>query len=170
MRAETSNSQNKPCVPYLGLLLKDLAFIEEGPKYVKDGHLIHFAKVRKVSLAIDEFLQFKKQAYLFRPIAQFSIFQNLNPITEDECESLANKIEPIFTLNGGKQGKTLKKRITKTDSTSYKLNPSYQEYKVTNNLTNSYLKEVSDLIGNDHKPRKSVIENALCREDYFLIF
>ena len=96
MRSQMKSCVGKPCVPYLGLLLKELAFIEEGPKYVKSDSLVNLEKITNVTKTIDFFFQFKSQAYLFKPIEELSILSDLHPKSEDEIEVLANKIGKLI--------------------------------------------------------------------------
>lgn len=51
-----------PCIPYLGLYLTDLSFIEEGTPNVTDG-LLNFSKMRMISHVIREIRHFQQTPY-----------------------------------------------------------------------------------------------------------
>ncbi|KAJ3605148.1 hypothetical protein NHX12_027198 [Muraenolepis orangiensis] len=60
---ETLKNCNPPCVPYLGMYLTDLAFIEEGtPNFTAEG-LVNFSKMRMISHIIREIRQFQQAPY-----------------------------------------------------------------------------------------------------------
>uniref|UniRef100_A0A8C9WDX7 Ras protein specific guanine nucleotide releasing factor 1 n=1 Tax=Scleropages formosus TaxID=113540 RepID=A0A8C9WDX7_SCLFO len=60
---EALKNCDPPCVPYLGMYLTDLAFIEEGtPNYTEDN-LVNFSKMRMISHIIREIRQFQQTAY-----------------------------------------------------------------------------------------------------------
>ncbi|KAI2660225.1 Ras-specific guanine nucleotide-releasing factor 2 [Labeo rohita] len=60
---ETLKNCNPPCVPYLGMYLTDLAFIEEGtPNFTEEG-LVNFSKMRMISHIIREIRQFQQAPY-----------------------------------------------------------------------------------------------------------
>uniref|UniRef100_A0A8C7DHQ5 Ras protein specific guanine nucleotide releasing factor 1 n=1 Tax=Oncorhynchus kisutch TaxID=8019 RepID=A0A8C7DHQ5_ONCKI len=60
---EALKNCDPPCVPYLGMYLTDLAFIEEGtPNYTEDK-LVNFSKMRMISHIIREIRQFQQTAY-----------------------------------------------------------------------------------------------------------
>ncbi|XP_032752942.1 ras-specific guanine nucleotide-releasing factor 2-like [Rattus rattus] len=60
---ETLKNCNPPAVPYLGMYLTDLAFIEEGtPNFTEEG-LVNFSKMRMISHIIREIRQFQQTAY-----------------------------------------------------------------------------------------------------------
>jgi len=92
---------NPPILPYLGLYLTDLTFIEDGnADFVKsdDITLINFAKYRKISVVIREIQQYQQTQFNFEvvPII-YDYFQSLNPMTEDLLYSASLKLEPQGT-------------------------------------------------------------------------
>eukprot|EP00095_Tigriopus_kingsejongensis_P007206 maker-scaffold192_size271026-snap-gene-1.25 protein:Tk07206 transcript:maker-scaffold192_size271026-snap-gene-1.25-mRNA-1 annotation:"ras-specific guanine nucleotide-releasing factor 1-like" len=52
-----------PCIPYLGMYLSDLTFIEEGTPNFTDNHLLNFAKMRMIAHVIREIRQFQQTPY-----------------------------------------------------------------------------------------------------------
>jgi len=70
---EIIHSVNPPCIPFLGIYLQDLTFIEDGnPDYLhKSSNLINFAKRQKTAEVIRELKQFQNFAYNFHTIPEF---------------------------------------------------------------------------------------------------
>lgn len=53
-----------PCIPYLGMYLTDLSFIEEGtPNFTEDGGLLNFSKMRMIAHVIREIKHFQQTPY-----------------------------------------------------------------------------------------------------------
>ncbi|XP_076984666.1 ras-specific guanine nucleotide-releasing factor 1 isoform X2 [Tamandua tetradactyla] len=74
---EALKNCDPPCVPYLGMYLTDLAFIEEGtPNYTEDG-LVNFSKMRMISHIIREIRQFQQTAYKIEHQAKVSMEMRL---------------------------------------------------------------------------------------------
>ncbi|XP_051876626.1 ras-specific guanine nucleotide-releasing factor 2 [Pristis pectinata] len=93
---ETLKNCNPPCVPYLGMYLTDLAFIEEGTPNFTDEGLVNFSKMRMISHIIREIRQFQQTPY--RIDHQPKVIQYLLDKTmimdEDTLYELSLKIEP----------------------------------------------------------------------------
>ncbi|XP_065119874.1 ras-specific guanine nucleotide-releasing factor 2 isoform X3 [Paramisgurnus dabryanus] len=93
---ETLKNCNPPCVPYLGMYLTDLAFIEEGtPNFTEEG-LVNFSKMRMISHIIREIRQFQQAPYrieLQPKVTQFLLDKTL-VMDEDTLYDLSLKIEP----------------------------------------------------------------------------
>ncbi|KAF7262027.1 hypothetical protein EG68_00650 [Paragonimus skrjabini miyazakii] len=53
-----------PCIPYLGMYLTDLSFIEEGALNVTESDLVNFCKMRMIAHVIREIQQFHQTPYL----------------------------------------------------------------------------------------------------------
>ncbi|XP_034402970.1 ras-specific guanine nucleotide-releasing factor 2 isoform X2 [Cyclopterus lumpus] len=93
---ETLKNCNPPCVPYLGMYLTDLAFIEEGtPNFTEEG-LVNFSKMRMISHIIREIRQFQQSPYRMEhqpKVTQFLLDKTL-VMDEDTLYELSLKIEP----------------------------------------------------------------------------
>ena len=91
LREETKKTYGKPNIPFFGLYFRELAYIEEGPKYLNNG-LINVVKIRRVGSILLELQEFKKNAYLFGKNNDLAFLSGPNPMTEDQLISLANKL------------------------------------------------------------------------------
>ncbi|XP_043951932.1 ras-specific guanine nucleotide-releasing factor 2 isoform X6 [Gambusia affinis] len=93
---ETLKNCNPPCVPYLGMYLTDLAFIEEGtPNFTEEG-LVNFSKMRMISHIIREIRQFQQAPYRIEhqsKVTQF-LLDKTKVMDEDTLYELSLKIEP----------------------------------------------------------------------------
>ncbi|KAI8138715.1 ras guanine nucleotide exchange factor domain-containing protein [Fennellomyces sp. T-0311] len=92
------HSVNPPCIPFLGVYLQDLTFIEDGnPNVLKNTDLINFGKLAKTSEVIREIQQYQSTPYPFLAVSMLQMFikANLQSARDDETlysESL--RIEP----------------------------------------------------------------------------
>ncbi|CAK1581336.1 unnamed protein product [Parnassius mnemosyne] len=85
-----------PCIPYLGMYLSDLSFIEEGtPNYTPDG-LLNFSKMRMIAHVIREIRNFQQTPYKIEHIPKvcdFLLDRSLI-IAEEEQYTLSLELEP----------------------------------------------------------------------------
>uniref|UniRef100_A0A8C8AP99 Ras protein specific guanine nucleotide releasing factor 2 n=1 Tax=Otus sunia TaxID=257818 RepID=A0A8C8AP99_9STRI len=87
---------NPPAVPYLGMYLTDLAFIEEGTPNFTDEGLVNFSKMRMISHIIREIRQFQQTSYRIehqQKVTHYLLDKTLI-IDEDTLYELSLKIEP----------------------------------------------------------------------------
>ncbi|XP_024912060.1 ras-specific guanine nucleotide-releasing factor 1 [Cynoglossus semilaevis] len=93
---EALKNCDPPCVPYLGMYLTDLAFIEEGtPNYTEDN-LVNFSKMRMISHIIREIRQFQQTAYkidLQPKVAQYLLDRSY-VLDEESMYEASLRIEP----------------------------------------------------------------------------
>ncbi|XP_051652804.1 ras-specific guanine nucleotide-releasing factor 1 isoform X2 [Manacus candei] len=93
---EALKNCDPPCVPYLGMYLTDLAFIEEGtPNYTEDG-LVNFSKMRMISHIIREIRQFQQTSYKIEhqpKVTQYLLDQSF-VMDEDTLYEASLRIEP----------------------------------------------------------------------------
>ena len=113
--------------PYLGMMLRDITFLEESSKYLVDGENFNFNKIESVNNIMESNFRFKNQDIKEdknQIIQELNFFEDLEMNTEENLESIADKIEPKFLFNDGKKDF---KRTTKIDEkffSKYK-NPMY---------------------------------------------
>ncbi|KIW03734.1 uncharacterized protein PV09_05041 [Verruconis gallopava] len=68
---ETLRKINPPCVPFLGVFLTDLTFIEDGiPSLIKKSNLINFAKRAKTAEVIRDIQQYQNVPYPLAPVPE----------------------------------------------------------------------------------------------------
>ncbi|KAJ5077753.1 ras guanine nucleotide exchange factor i-related [Anaeramoeba ignava] len=87
-------SKSAICVPYLGVFLTDLTFIEEGNRdYL--ANLINFSKRKLICDVIFSVQRFQRNSYSIRPVHQIiTLFEKLDPLSTQKCYELSLEIEP----------------------------------------------------------------------------
>ncbi|KAJ5935587.1 hypothetical protein N7466_005134 [Penicillium verhagenii] len=63
-----------PCIPFLGLYLKDLTFIEDGNQALTPEGLINFHKYTMLAASVDEIQRFKEAPYCLQPVPELQEF------------------------------------------------------------------------------------------------
>ncbi|XP_055314318.1 ras-specific guanine nucleotide-releasing factor 2-like isoform X3 [Sitodiplosis mosellana] len=85
-----------PCIPYLGMYLTDLSFIEEGtPDFTPDG-LLNFSKMRMLAHVIREIRHFQQTPYKIEHIPKVTsyLLDGSLLLDDDELYSKSLQIEP----------------------------------------------------------------------------
>lgn len=86
---ETLHRMQPPCVPFLGVYLTDLTFIEDGnPNMsVKARHLINISKRRKTADVIRDIQQYQSVPYSLQPVSEIQRYiKSCMDITRDVSE------------------------------------------------------------------------------------
>jgi hypothetical protein len=96
LREEVEKNQDKPCIPYLGIFLKELAYIDEGHKYIINKSLVNIEKMKKVSKILETLLDYKKLTYNFKPVFKLAFLSEPSPLTEDELTDISSKLGIIL--------------------------------------------------------------------------
>ena len=124
LRNEISSAIGHPCIPYLGLYLKELAYIDEGPKYLNENNLIFVEKIRKIGEKLEEIREFQSKPYIFLPVARLAFLADPKPKDDETLFHLSSKLEPKFILQKEKESK---KHPTNTDLSSSELNENFMD-------------------------------------------
>ncbi|ORX51204.1 ras GEF [Hesseltinella vesiculosa] len=101
---EMIHSVNPPCIPFLGIYLQDLTFIEDGNHDFlrQSDNLINFAKRQKCAEVIQEIKQFQSPPYTFHEVPQLQDFIKSHLNANHDVESLYERsllLEPREAIN-----------------------------------------------------------------------
>lgn len=93
------HSVNPPCIPFLGIYLQDLTFIEDGNSNIikKSKDLINFAKREKTAEVIREIQQYQTLFYKLKTVDEMQSFIRANLQStrdEDQLYKESLKLEP----------------------------------------------------------------------------
>jgi hypothetical protein len=73
---------NVPCLPYIGIFLTDLTFIEEGNKSMNESR-INFDKKRKIFKIIQNLVQYQSVDFGFVPVGEYKDYIKLITFEDD---------------------------------------------------------------------------------------
>ena len=106
-------------VPYLGMLLRDINFLEESSKYLNEIGCINIEKIEKINIIMEKYFKYKTESKKLtiktQTIKELNFLENLEDIPEEKLEEIANNIEPIFKYQNQKG-----KRLTNIDKKFFK--------------------------------------------------
>lgn len=95
---EALREATPPCIPFLGVYLTDLIFIEDGiPSLVKNTELINFAKRTKTAEVIRDIQQYQNVPYDLNPVNELQSWITDNMRNAGDVQEMYNqslKIEP----------------------------------------------------------------------------
>eukprot|EP00102_Acyrthosiphon_pisum_P026621 XP_016663831.1 PREDICTED: ras-specific guanine nucleotide-releasing factor 2-like isoform X2 [Acyrthosiphon pisum] len=85
-----------PCIPYLGMYLSDLSFLEEGTPSLADDGLLNFSKLRMIAHVVQEIRRFQQTPYKidFHPRVANYLLDTSLLLNEDELYTRSLEIEP----------------------------------------------------------------------------
>ncbi|KAL6436744.1 hypothetical protein ACFW04_004875 [Cataglyphis niger] len=85
-----------PCIPYLGIYLTDLSFIEEGTPNITDDGLLNFSKMRMISHVIREIRHFQQTPYKIELITKVTnyLLDTSLLLNEKDLYRMSLEIEP----------------------------------------------------------------------------
>ena len=95
---DTLHKAVPPCVPFLGVYLTDLTFIEDGiPSIIKKTTLINFAKRAKTAEVIRDIQQYQNVPYPLQPVPELAeyILSNMRTAGDvHEMYEMSLQVEP----------------------------------------------------------------------------
>lgn len=100
---EIIHKVNPPCIPFLGIYLQDLTFIEDGNSNFlkKSNHLINFSKRMKTAEVIRDLQQYQSTHYMLQAVPDIQEFIQTHLHSSREEEELYNislRLEPRYDV------------------------------------------------------------------------
>lgn len=95
MYRATLANETPPCIPYLGLFLRDLTFVEEGHASTAADGKLNFSKFRKMAQVVLAFKEYQQLAYNLVPIPAIQLMiLNGNKLTPQGLYQRSLNLEP----------------------------------------------------------------------------
>ncbi|KAI0480996.1 ras guanine nucleotide exchange factor domain-containing protein [Xylariaceae sp. FL0804] len=95
---ESLHAANPPCIPFFGVYLTDLTFIEDGiPSIIKKTNLINFAKRAKTAEVIRDIQQYQNAPYSLQPVPELQDYILSNKAAAGDVHEMYDKslqVEP----------------------------------------------------------------------------
>ncbi|UNI19677.1 cell division cycle- protein [Purpureocillium takamizusanense] len=95
---EALHAANPPCIPFFGVYLTDLTFIEDGiPSIIKKTNMINFAKRAKTAEVIRDIQQYQNVVYSLQPVPELQDYILSNMQAAGDVHEMYDKslmIEP----------------------------------------------------------------------------
>ncbi|KHO00862.1 Ras guanine nucleotide exchange factor [Metarhizium album ARSEF 1941] len=95
---EALHAANPPCIPFFGVYLTDLTFIEDGiPSIIKKTNLINFAKRAKTAEVIRDIQQYQNVGYSLQPVPELQDYMLSNMQAAGDVHEMYDKslhVEP----------------------------------------------------------------------------
>ena len=86
---DTLHRANPPCIPFLGVYLTDLTFIEDGiPSIIKKTDLINFAKRAKTADVISDIQQYQNVPFALQPVPELQEYMLTNMRSADDVHNM----------------------------------------------------------------------------------
>ncbi|CRG83087.1 Cell division control protein 25 [Talaromyces islandicus] len=103
---ETMSAAHPPCVPFLGVFLMDLTFIEDGNPSQTPSGMINFSKRSKAAAVIQDLQRYQASNYSFQPVPELqdylvSSVEAAEDINEKHDRSLELEPRTRAESNGG---------------------------------------------------------------------
>ncbi|EYE93376.1 Ras-GEF domain-containing protein [Aspergillus ruber CBS 135680] len=101
---ENLRCTHPPCVPFLGIYLTDLVFIEDGiPNHAPNG-MINFSKRLKVGEVLQDIQQFQNTPYVFQPVSELQDYLMNGLQGTEEASDLYERSTALEPRRMGEEG------------------------------------------------------------------